>query len=182
MQDRRGRRADGPSGRRLQAAGTFYSNARCNAIRCNPWASLNKQVKHVVIEGDAGAVAGPCANYWFYGCSALERVDGMSALLGVVQMQHTFNSCTALETLDLRGFEPGSLANLTYTFGGCSKLRTILVDASWKLSASGLSAFGTFRSCTSIVDGVGTAYDDKKASGAMMRIDAAGAPGYLTAG
>lgn len=97
-------------------------------------------------------------------------------------VQQLFNSCTALETLDLRGFEPGSLANLTYTFGGCSKLRTILVDASWKLPASGLSAFGTFRSCTSIVDGAGTAYDDKKASGAMMRIDAARAPGYLTAG
>lgn len=92
-------------GREVLAAGTFCSNARCNAIRCNPWASLNKQVKHVVIEGDAGA--GPCANYWFYGCSALERVDGMSALLGVVQMRHTLNSCTALETLDLRGFKPG---------------------------------------------------------------------------
>lgn len=84
-------------GREVLAAGTFCSNARCNAIRCNPWASLNKQVKHVVIEGDAGA--GPCANYWFYGCSALEQVDGMSALLGVVQMQHTLNSCTVLASI-----------------------------------------------------------------------------------
>ena len=108
MQDRRGRRADGPRGRRLQAAGTFYSNARCNAIRCNPWASLNKQVKHVVIEGDAGAVAGPCANYWFYGCSALERVDGMSALLGVVQMQHTFNSCSTAARRSRRSICAGS--------------------------------------------------------------------------
>lgn len=61
-------------------------------------------------------------------------------------------------------------------------MRTILADALWKLPASRLSAFGTFRSCTSIVGGAGTAYDDKKASDAMMRIDAAGAPGYLTAG
>ena len=108
MQDRRGRRADGPRGRRLQAAGPFYSNARCNAIWCNPWASLNKQVKHVVIEGDAGAVAGPCANYWFYGCSALERVDGMSALLGVVQMQHTFNSCSTAARRSRRSICAGS--------------------------------------------------------------------------
>ena len=97
-------------------------------------------------------------------------------------VQQLFNSCTALETLDLCGFKPDSLANLTYTFGGCSKSRTILVDTSWKLPTSGLSAFGTFRNCTSIVGGAGTAYDVKKASGAMMRIDAAGAPGYLTAG
>lgn len=97
-------------------------------------------------------------------------------------MQHAFNSCTALEALDLRGFKPGSLANLTFTFDGCSKLRTILVDPAWELPANGVSGFGTFHGCTSLVGGARTAYDDKKTSGAKMRIDATGAPGYLTTG
>lgn len=95
-------------GREVLAAGTFCSNARYNAIRCNSWASLNKQMKHVVIEGDVDAGAGPCTNYWFYGCSALERVDGMSALLGVVQMQHAFNSCSTAARRSRRSICAGS--------------------------------------------------------------------------
>lgn len=45
----------------------------------------------------------------------------------LAQMRHTFNSCSALETIDLRRFKASALADLTYTFGACAKLRAVLV-------------------------------------------------------
>lgn len=111
LQGRRGRRADGPCGRRPQVAcGRAVRRRRAEDLQLRgrrarargaggghvllqrevqrhpvqPVGSLNKQVRHVVIEGDVDAGAGPCTSCWFYGCSALEQVDGMRALLGVV--------------------------------------------------------------------------------------------------
>ena len=169
-------------GREVLASGTFCANAKYNAVQCVPWASLSKQVKSVCIEYGVDCGAGCCANYWFYGCSNLTRVDGMSSLFGVEQMQHAFNSCSSLEALDLRGFKPGSLTSLTYAFGGCSKLATIIVDSGWELPSKGLSGFGTFYNCAALVGGNGTAYDSSRTGYSMMRIDAEGQAGYLTAG
>lgn len=169
-------------GRTVLASGVFCANAKYNAIQCVPWASLSKQVRSVVIEYGARCGTGACTNYWFYGCTNLVKVDGMSSLLGVAQMQHTFNSCLALASLDLRGFKPGALTSLSYTFGGCSKLASILVDSTWELPSKGLSGLGTFYNCTALVGGNGTAYDSSKTSYAMMRIDKEGQAGYLTAG
>lgn len=169
-------------GRTVLASGVFCANAKYNAIQCVPWAPLSKQVPSVVIEYGVGCGTGACTNYWFYGCTNLVKVDGMSALPGVTQMQHTFNSCLALASLDLRGFKPGSLTNLSYTFGGCSKLASILVDSTWELPSKGLSGFGTFYNCAALVGGNGTAFDSGKTGYAMMRIDKDGQAGYLTAG
>lgn len=169
-------------GREVLASGKFCANAKYNAIQCVPWASLSKQARSVVIEYGASCGTGACTNYWFYGCTNLTRVDGMSSLQGVTQMQHTFNSCLALASLDLRGFKPEALTNLSYTFGGCSKLASILVDSTWELPSKGLSGLGTFYNCTALMGGNGTAYDSSKISYAMMRIDKEGQAGYLTAG
>ena len=169
-------------GREVLASSTFCANAKYGAIQCTPWSSLSKQVKSVVVEEGVSCGEGCCTNYWFYGCTNLTKVDGMSALIGVTQMQHTFNSCLALASLDLRGFEPTALTSLTYTFGGCSKLVKILVDTTWELPSKGLSGFGTFYNCAAFVGGNGTAYDSSKTSYSMMRIDKDGQTGYLTAG
>ena len=168
--------------REVLASGVFCANAKYNAIQCTPWAPLAKQVKSVCIEYGVDCGTGCCTNYWFYGCTNLARVDGMSALFVVTQMQHTFNSCTALASMDMRGFKPGALANLSYTFGGCSKLASILVDSTWELPAKGVSGMGTFHNCAALVGGNGTAYDSGKTGYAMMRVDKDGQAGYLTAG
>ena len=97
-------------------------------------------------------------------------------------MQFTFNACSSLAELDMTGFDPASLANVNYLFGGCSALKTVLVDADWTLPKSGLSGLSTFYNCKAIVGGNGTAYDSGKTGYAMMRVDTAGAAGYLTAG
>ena len=170
------------SGREVLATGLVCANARYNAIQCNPWADYNKQVARVTIAPDMATLAAVNTNYWFYACSALVSVAGMGNLRGVSLMQFTFNACSALAELDMRGFDPSSLANVNYLFGGCSALKTVLVDADWTLPKSGLSGLSTFYNCKAIVGGNGTAYDSGKTGYAMMRVDTAGAAGYLTAG
>ncbi len=169
-------------GRELLAGGLVCANARYNAIQCNPWADLNKKVAFVTIANDMSTLPQVNTNYWFYGCLALISVAGFGNLKGVAYMQHAFNTCSALAALDLRGFDPSSLKDLTYTFAACTSPKTILVDSSWALPSSGVSGLATFYNCKAIVGGNGTAYSSSKTNYAMMKVDAAGTAGYLTAG
>ncbi len=170
------------AGRELLASGLVCANAKYNAIQCNPWADFSKKVAYVTVANDMSTLPAVNTNYWFYACSALISVAGLGNLKGVAYMQHTFNSCSALTALDLRGFSPTSLKDLTYTFAGCGALKTILVDADWALPKSGVSGLATFYNCKAIVGGNGTAYDSSKTGYAMMKVDVAGSAGYLTAG
>lgn len=117
------------AGREVLAAGKLCSNAKYNAIQATPWASFGKSVKAVTIAADASRLANVNLDYWFYGCSALASVSGMANLRGVARMDHTFNSCSALAELDLRGMSPAALASMAHTFGACTSLAKILVDA-----------------------------------------------------
>ena len=135
----------------------------------------------MAIAADASRLANVNLNYWFYGCNALASVSGMANLRGVARMDHTFNSCSALAELDLRGMSPAALASMAYTFGACTSLAKILVDADWELP-KGCTGSSTFYNCKAIVGGNGTAYDSKQTTCAMCRIDREGQAGYLTAG
>ena len=170
------------AGREVLDQGPVCANAKYNAIQCNPWADLNKQVASVTIAADMATLPQVNTNYWFYACSGLASVAGMGNLRGVSLMQFTFNACSGLAELDMRGLDPSGLTNVNYLFGGCSALRTVLVDADWALPESGLSGMATFYNCKAIVGGNGTAYNSGKTGYAMMRVDTAAVAGYLTAG
>ncbi len=170
------------AGREVLASGLVCANARYTAIQCNPWADYNKQLTRVTIAPDMATLAAVNTNYWFYGCYALTSVSGMGNLRGVSQMQFMFNSCTALAELDMRGLDPSGLTDLSYLFGSCYALKTVVVDADWELPKSGVSGLATFYNCKAIVGGNGTAYSSAKYGYAMMRVDAPGVTGYLTAG
>ena len=148
------------AGREVLAAGKLCSNAKYNAIQATPWASFGKSVKAVTIAADASRLANVNLNYWFYGCSALASVSGME---------------------NLRGMSPAALAGMAYTFGACTSLAKILVDADWELF-KGCTGSSTFYNRKAIVGGNGTAYDSKQTTCAMCRIDREGQAGYFTAG
>ena len=134
-----------------------------------------------VLAADTSRVANVNVNYRFYSCNALTSVSGMANLRGVAYMNRTFNSCSALTELDLRGMSPASLSSMLYTFGACTALERILVDADWELP-SGRTGSSTFYNCKAIVGGNGTTYDSKQMTYAMCHIDREGQAGYLTAG
>lgn len=122
------------------------------------------------------------ADHWFYGCSALTHMDGISALWEMAQLRHALNSCSALESIDLRGFKASALANLAYTFGAYAKPRTIPVDMSRALPAKGLTGMETLCGCKEVAGGSRTVHDASKRGYTMMQVDTARAPRYLTAG
>lgn len=99
---------------------------------------------------------------------------------GVTSMRFTFSSVGAT-SLDFRGFDPSSLTDLYYAFGGCSALATICADSTWTLPSSGISGSQCFYNCRQLVGGNGTAWSSSNTGYAYMRIDAPGTPGYLTA-
>lgn len=120
-------------------------------------------------------------NYLFYSCTSLASVNGLGNLSGVRSMRYMFSSC-AFTTIDFRGFDPSALTDLFYTFSGCSKLTTILADASWALPTSGVTGSQCFYSCsTSLVGGNGTTWASNKTAYMYFRIDTASTPGYVTA-
>lgn len=173
-------RADA-AGREVVASGDVCTNARYTAIMCAPWSGASKQVRRETIAEEAPRLAAVNLNYWFYGCTALESVEGLSRLRGVSCMNYAFSTCSALTSIDLRGLDPSSLSSLSYTFSSCSSLATILVDASWALP-KGYVGSQTFYGCKALVGGNGTAFSSGNAGYAMIRVDAEGTPGYLTAG
>lgn len=169
-------------GREVLARGGHCVNARYNAVGATPWHVVRDKITRITIDGDMTHFTQVHTNYWFYGMSKVASIAGMRNLRGVGEMQHTFNSCSGLTSLDLRGFDPSGLTSLFYTFSGCKALRTITADAGWALPESGLSGSGTFNGCTSLVGGNGTAYSSGAIAYTYMRIDKEGEPGYLTAG
>ena len=129
---------------------------------------------------DLSAVAIESLDYWFYSNTSLLLVTGWDNMHGLQTMQHTFNGCSGITMLDLTGLDPSALANVGYAFASCGSLQTIYVDGTLALPA-GCTGMGTFYGCAAIVGGNGTAYSASATGVAMMRIDAAGTAGYLTA-
>lgn len=169
------------AGREVVASGDLCANARYTAIMCAPWSGASKQVRRVTIAEDASRLAAVNLNYWFYGCTALESVEGLGRLRSVSCMNYAFNACSAPSSIDLRGMDPGSLSSLSYTFASCALLTRIVVDASWALP-KGCAGSQTFYNCNALVGGNGTAFSSGKAGYAMAVVDREGSPGYLTAG
>lgn len=172
--------AEPEAGRELVSSGRLCANARYNSVGYQPWYDLRHDVEAVEIASDMAAYDHVNTNYWFYGHQEIASVTGMGNLRGVREMQHTFNSCTALVEVNLSGLDPSSLEDLTYTFGGCSALTTIYADADWALPSSGISGFQTFYQCASLVGGAGTVWSNNKTGYTFLRIDTSSTPGYVT--
>lgn len=161
--------------------GRMCAQARYASGTAAPWAKRASSVKRVRIAPSMGELPYVNMNYWFYGCTALGALEGAARLPAVREMRHTFNRCTSLTTLDLRGVSPSEITSVFSTFSSCSSLVSITVDATWQLPA-GVADMGCFSGCKSLVGGAGTAWTSSKTSGLYMRIDREDAPGYLTAG
>ncbi|OUO62047.1 hypothetical protein B5F74_02220 [Collinsella sp. An271] len=168
------------AGRQLLASGRLCAQAAYRSASAMPWDGYEDDVLLVTIASDVAALEIVSLTWWFYGCSSLASVQGMGNLGSVTSMDYCFSGCASLETLDLTGFDPGALVDLSHTFNGCSALETILVDADWAL-AEGAGGMGTFYGCTSLVGGAGTVWSEDADGASMMRVDAMGTPGYLTA-
>ena len=167
--------------RQLLASGRICAIGKYQALGFAPWDSTNRsQLTSATFAADMASYQYLNLNDLFYSCNRLASVTGLGNLSDVHSMRFAFSSCGSLTTLDFRGFDPSTLTDLYYCFGGSSALTTIYADSTWSLPASGLSGNSCFYNCRSLVGGNGTAWSSSNTGYAYMRIDATGTPGYLS--
>ena len=88
--------------------------------------------------------------------------------------------CSKLTELDLSSFTGAKLTNMYSTFSGCSNLRTIYASEQFSPVLS-QNKESTFKGCTSLVGGAGTAYSSSHVDGNYAHTDGGPSnPGYLT--
>ena len=120
----------------------------------------------------------------FSGCDDLTSLDLSSFdTSNVTDMYGMFGyyyfGCRKLTTLDLSSFDTSKVTDMSEMFCSCEQLTTIYVSDLWNTNAVSSSA-DMFISCTNLVGGNGTVYDDSKTDKTYARIDKPGQPGYLT--
>ena len=166
----------------LVASGRICANANYTGGQYRSFVGTGTSVVRAEFAADMATLSYLNLNYLFNNIPALVSVSGLGYLGSVRSLSFTFAACSGLTSIDLRGFDPSHLTNLSYAFSDCDALCTILADASWALPASGVSGSNCFYSCTeNLVGGNGTVWSSSGTGYQYMRIDAAGTPGYLTA-
>lgn len=172
--------------RTLRATGRICAIGKYVGLGFTPWtgtagATHGQYLTAVTFAADMATYSTLRFDYLLYSCTAATSVSGLGNLSGVTSMRFTFSSCSALTSLDFRGFDPLALTDLYYTFGGASALAAIYADSTWELPSSGVSGSSCFYNCRSLVGGNGTAWSSSATSYTYFRIDTASTPGYLTA-
>ncbi|WP_418240309.1 Spy0128 family protein, partial [Ellagibacter isourolithinifaciens] len=144
-----------------------------------PWNKERSGIKTVVFKNRINPVS---MSAWFTNCSNLERIQGMDLLddSNLEKMGSTFMDCSKLTELDLSSFTGAKLTNMYSTFSGCSNLRTIYASEQFSPVLS-QNKESTFKGCTSLVGGAGTAYSSNHVDGNYAHIDGGPSnPGYFT--
>ena len=164
---------------------TVHDNACCEALYKLslglPWGNNLKDFTKVTVAADMASITYLNMCYWFYTCTKVTSFEGLGNLKAVRSLNFAFAGCQALPSLDLRGFDPSNLTNLSYAFSSLLACTTILVDSTWALPTSGISGSQCFYNSKALVGGNGTAWSSSNVSYKYCVIDAAGSPGYLTA-
>jgi surface protein len=122
-------------------------------------------------------------NSWFYGCSKLTDIEGMTENLNtenVWNMSGMFENCSSLTSLDLSNFKTDNVTNMGCMFYNCRKLKTIYVGDNWNTDAV-TSSYGMFDGCNRLYGSKGSSvYDYEKYDKTYARIDKGEEnPGYF---
>lgn len=120
--------------------------------------------------------------YLFDGCSALTSLDVSSFNTeNVTDMSYMFGHCSGLTTLDLSSFNTAKVTNMEQMFSSDIALTTIYVDGTKWNTAAVTSSTSMFSSCTKLVGGEGTTYENYHDDVTYAHIDGGpDNPGYLT--
>ena len=112
-------------------------------------------IKRVVFDASFANVRPTKCYAWFYGCSALEEIEGIANLntSDVNDMRYMFYGCSSLTSLDLSGFDTQKVKYMGDMFRNCKNLKTIFVSDNFVTTAV-TSSSDMFSGCTSIEGGV----------------------------
>ena len=139
----------------ISSAAPGWKNAHASAI------------KRVVFDASFADVRPTKCYAWFYGCSALEEIEGIANLntSEVNDMRYMFYGCSSLTSLDLSGFDTQKVKYMDDMFRNCKNLKTIFVSDKFVTNVVNSSS-NMFSGCTSIEGGV--AYSSGNANDATF--------------
>ena len=120
-------------------------------------------------------------SYMFSGSNGLMSLDVSSFNTAkVTNMGGMFSFCSGLTSLDVSSFNTAKVTDMSYMFYNCRGLTTIYAGDAWSTAAV-TSSSNMFNNCTSLVGGMGTAYDANHVDKAYAHIDGGTSnPGYLS--
>ena len=84
-------------------------------------------IKNIVFDESFKTYAPTSLSGFFIGCSTLETISGLEYLntANVEIMDHMFNGCSALKSLDLANFNTANVEFMDHMFEGCSALESL---------------------------------------------------------
>ena len=84
-------------------------------------------IKNIVFDESFKTYAPTSLSGFFYGCETLETISGLEYLntANVEFMDHMFNGCSALKSLDLTNFNTAKVTDMSFMFNGCSALTSL---------------------------------------------------------
>ena len=145
------------------------------------WFSGMKSLKTISGLQNLNTSAVTVANSMFQYCSALESLDlrGFDAS-NMKDLDGMFRGCTALTNLDLSSFNTRNVEDMGFMFYICQNLKTIYVSDKWSTANVVVSA-NMFKECNNLVGGMGTKYNASYVDKTYARIDGGtSSPGYFT--
>ena len=94
------------------------------------WSADASSITAVVFNNSFADYLPTSTGFWFYGCSLLASIEGLSNLRtnNVESMTSMFEGCNSLSTIDLRNFNTDRLVDVVSMFQGCSSLTTLDVS------------------------------------------------------
>ena len=132
---------------------TVWSGTQVTATGSGNPAWLNTvktTMQHVVFE-PSFATATPNSLYaWFYQCSALQDLTGLSNLnmANVTNLGYMFSGATAIQSIDLSGLNTAAVTNMAYMFQNCTSLQSLTLTGLNTEKVT--SMYQMFQNCSSL--------------------------------
>ena len=123
------------------------------------------------------------ATYTSQSLTAMTTIEGLENLntSKMTDLNMMFFNCSALKSVDLTSFDISNVTDMSHMFHGCSSLTTIYCNGDWSTSAALEDSKYMFASCTALVGGERTAYNEDFVDATYARLDGGlKAPGYFT--
>lgn len=127
------------------------------------WSSLlTSNISKVVFDASFAAVRPTTIYNWFAGFENLSTIEGIENLNTeeVTNMSGVFNCCTALSTLDLKGFNTAKVTDMSFMFNECSALTNIDLSSFDTKNVTDMNSM--FYGCKTIVKLDVTKFDTEK--------------------
>ncbi|MDD7124040.1 MAG: BspA family leucine-rich repeat surface protein [Bacteroidales bacterium] len=113
--------------------GTVYgiNDKRIDDTQVPAWAGVyedpNERITKVVFDSTFNDYKPATTSSWFYYCSKLTAIEGMSNLITdqVTDMSYMFSVCKSLTSLDVSNFNTGKVMDMYCMFYGCEALTSL---------------------------------------------------------